>query len=140
MRVEGYRPRPAVSRPISDQERDLIIVALKRGDRARAIAELYNRSEASIRAIAKAAGISLVRGGAGATKEGKRIGEIKVRLPAGAVEMLRAAATRRKQTVETLAAKVLTGVLMRSSMDYTPNLERSLRLAAKYEVETSAEI
>jgi hypothetical protein len=61
---------------------------------------------------------------------------LTISFPEAAVELLSAAAKRRNQSVETLTANVVCGVLMRGSIDKPPDLGRSLRLAARYEVES----
>ena len=121
--------------PIDEREQALILEALKKGERPRKIADCFGRSEGSVRYVGKKNGVKL-SGGRSKTGTAKKLSSLTLKLPGPAIELLQAAARRRSQNIETLTANVVVGVLMRGSIDKPPDLGRSLRMAARYGVET----
>jgi hypothetical protein len=129
----GVSSRGGERLPIEEQEANLILQALQQGIRARKVAETFGRNEGAIRYVAKKAGLKLAETSSRSVKKQRKL---TLSLSAPAIELLQAAAKRRSVSVEDLTAKVVTSVLMRGVLDHPPDLHGSLRMAARYEVET----
>jgi hypothetical protein len=111
--------RGGANRPISEQERTLIIDRLKRGDKVRAVAAQFGRGEASIRAVAKRANLKLTGRTTGNRHAAKNYTGLQLEIPEVILSALKAAADRRDATVEQLAVGILAGVLTGGNIEST---------------------
>jgi hypothetical protein len=107
----------------------LIVAAVKRGGTAADVAAMFGRSPRAIRVIAKQEGLTFSR-------QVRAKHDLTLRLPEAAIDLLSAAAKRRKQSPAEVAANLVIGVLARGHVDYPPNLGQALKMAARYGVES----
>jgi hypothetical protein len=115
----GLRGSPTLGgtrEAIEDQERRLIVQAVKRGGTAAEIAATFGRSSKAVRKIAKQEGLRLARNTAA-----KKFVSMAVRLPAVVHAALAAAAKRRSTPAEEIAVGLIAGTLMRGNIEGTLN-------------------
>jgi hypothetical protein len=117
--------------PISDQERDQILAALREGQRVVDVMVVFGRSEHMIRKISRTAGVFAARPPAA-----KQYRDLKLTLVEPVARLLAAAAARRTVSAEDLAGAILTGVLTRGSVDRPPSVDRALEMAKDYELQS----
>jgi hypothetical protein len=127
----GFRGSPFNRVPVSAEDREAIIAALKSGTKACEVARQYCRGESTIRDIARIAGLTKPLPQRVAWRK-KTAQEICVPLPAPAVELLELAAKRRRISASALMAQIIVGVLMRGSIDKPPDVDHAIALCSDY--------